>query len=252
MSSDQSTRPFVGPQTMPTDATGWWETERAAFVRSRIAALTEPGDVVVDVGCGRGTMLSDPQLYDRTSVCVDGYVWPEWTNSGPQLFVCAAAHALPFRDGSFDLVGSFDVLEHLEDDAAGLGEQRRVLRRDGHLVTAVPADPRLWSPHDEEVGHHRRYTAETFHSVAADCGVVPSRTTYFFSFLWLPARVLRNSGLRRQKSGPSTGPVARVVRSLISAVCATERWLLARWSLPIGSSLWIESSPTRTDHDGAS
>jgi len=230
---------------MPTDESGWWETERATFIRSRIVDLTAPGDRIVDVGCGRGTMLDSASLGDRKCIGVDGHIWPEWRSSS-QLFVCADADALPFRDGAFDLVGSFDVLEHLDDDQAGVVEQRRVLNETGHLVTAVPADPRLWSAHDEAVGHKRRYTRSSFLALAEQCRLTPQRSTYFFSFLWLPARLLRGSELRRSEPGASTGVVGRLVHAVIGVACATERWIMARRPLPFGSSLWIESVRSRT------
>jgi hypothetical protein len=126
---------------------------------------------------------------------------------------------------------------------AGLTEQRRVLSDRGRMVTAVPADPRLWSAHDEAVGHKRRYTRRTFGELAASCDVVAERSTYFFSFLWLPARVLRGSGLRQKEPGGSPGVFGNIVRRVIGAVCAMERWLLANATLPFGSSLWIESRP---------
>jgi SAM-dependent methyltransferase len=232
---------FVGPDTMPTDESGWWETERATFIRSQIVALTEQTDLILDVGCGRGTMLDDDAFATRTCISVDGHIWPEWERTQRQLYVCAEAHALPFRDGSFDLVGSFDVLEHLADDSRALAEQRRVLRVDGRVVTSVPADPRLWSAHDEAVGHHRRYTTESFSSVAEACGLQPTRTSHFFSFLWPPARLLRGSSKPREDPGSSTGVAGAVVQRVIAVLCAAERFVMRRFTLPVGTSLWIES-----------
>lgn len=236
---------------MPTSDSGWWETERAKFIRSRIVELTQPGSAVVDVGCGRGTMLDDPALRARRCIGVDGHIWLEWAKSTSQLFVCADADALPFRDGSFDLVGSFDVLEHLDDDAAGVAEQRRILRDDGRMVTAVPADPRLWSAHDEAVGHRRRYTRRTFNDLAAACGVTPIRSTYFFSFLWLPARALRRSKARQNEHAGTAGVLGSVARWSLGMACTVERRVLKRATLPFGSSLWAESSPGLSNPESA-
>src|SRR5690606_21084469 len=75
------------------------------------------------------------------------------------------ATALPAADESLDLVVAFDVLEHILDHDAAVGEVRRVLRPDGSFLVAVPADPRLWSAHDEAVDHVRRYTRATLTGV---------------------------------------------------------------------------------------
>jgi len=61
--------------------------------------------------------------------------------------------------GAYDVVLLLDVIEHLDDDVAGLRAARRCLRDEGLLVVAVPAYPSLWSAHDVALGHRRRYTA---------------------------------------------------------------------------------------------
>src|SRR6185295_6157089 len=65
--------------------------------------------------------------------------------------------ALPFADRSFDLVGAFDIVEHVEDDAAVFRELGRVLRDGGTLLLSVPLHPSFWTGFDALVGHFRRY-----------------------------------------------------------------------------------------------
>lgn len=229
-----------GPATMPSSATGWWEQERARFVRSRLHALSQPGQVVIDVGCGRADMLDDPSLSDRTRINVDSHRWAEWRGRSDMHFVVARADALPFADGVADVVGSFDVLEHLTDDAAALGEQRRITKRNGTLVAAVPADERLWSAHDDAVGHQRRYSLSTFADLANTVGLTVRRRSYFFAFLWLPAWLARRSPIRTSEPASGDGPAARIARLVIGALAAVERLILRRWSLPFGTSAWFE------------
>jgi len=54
-------------------------------------------------------------------------------------FVSASLLALPFADDGFDVVGCFEVLEHLPDPAAALRELARVARR--AVVLSVPHEP---------------------------------------------------------------------------------------------------------------
>jgi SAM-dependent methyltransferase len=59
----------------------------------------------------------------------------------------ASAETLPFRDGVFDLVFSFFVLEHVPNRDAALREMRRVLRPGGRVVAFVPNYvERLYAP----------------------------------------------------------------------------------------------------------
>lgn len=57
----------------------------------------------------------------------------------------------------FDVVGSFDVLEHIQQDSAFLRVCHRLLVPHGYLLLTVPAGMWLWSEVDAASGHVRRY-----------------------------------------------------------------------------------------------
>jgi SAM-dependent methyltransferase len=64
---------------------------------------------------------------------------------------------LPWRDGAFDLVAAFDVIEHVDDDDAALAELARVSIPGGMLLVSAPIHAARWTPFDDLVGHGRRY-----------------------------------------------------------------------------------------------
>lgn len=230
-----------GPSTVATQEGGWWEVERAHFIRGRIVSLLAADQSMLDVGCGRGTLLGERSLVPG-SMCVgvDSYIWPEWlTHNTNSFYVCALADQLPFRDGAFDVVGSFDVLEHLPDDEGAMREQARVVTSQGHVVASVPAHPKLWSAHDVDVGHRLRHTRRSLTALANSADLIPTRTTHFFSWLAPPAFVLRNKAKRGESPGNGWfvgGAVGRVAALL--STC--ERAVLRRFDLPVGTSLWAE------------
>jgi SAM-dependent methyltransferase len=61
----------------------------------------------------------------------------------------------------FDTILYVDVLEHIEDDRAETRRAADRLAAGGRLVVLSPAYPFLYSAFDAEIGHHRRYTAES-------------------------------------------------------------------------------------------
>jgi SAM-dependent methyltransferase len=65
--------------------------------------------------------------------------------------------ALPFADASFDLVCAFDIVEHVDDDAAALSELARVAAPGAALLLSVPLHESAWTGFDDFVGHRRRY-----------------------------------------------------------------------------------------------
>ncbi len=74
---------------------------------------------------------------------------------------------------------SLNVLEHIEDDAAALGEVARCLKAGGALFVLVPAHPALWTAMDQQVGHLRRYTAKSLRDTARRAGLTVQREGWF-------------------------------------------------------------------------
>lgn len=99
---------------------------------------------------------------------------------------------LPFENEYFDLVCAFDVLEHIENHDQALKEMQRVLKPGGHLFVTVPAYQFLWSEHDVINHHFRRYTRTNITQLfQKNTKLTKVRTSYFNTFLFLPAFIAR-------------------------------------------------------------
>jgi SAM-dependent methyltransferase len=64
---------------------------------------------------------------------------------------------LPYADAAFDLIGAFDILEHVDDDDDALSELSRVAAPGATLLLSAPLHASRWTAFDELVGHGRRY-----------------------------------------------------------------------------------------------
>ena len=69
-------------------------------------------------------------------------------------------HECGFGDASFDLVGLFEVLEHVPQDEQLLAEVARIVRPGGRLVVSVPLKMEHWNAFDKFAGHVRRFEPE--------------------------------------------------------------------------------------------
>src|SRR5690606_3954038 len=118
-----------------------------------------------------------------------------------------------------------------------LREQARVCRPGGHVVAAVPADPRLWSVHDEQVGHVRRYTAGSLDALGRRAGLAPDVTSHFFAYLWIPAWLSRRSKLRTSESAAGSGRFGGLVERVMAMLGRAERAWLRRRTIPFGTSI---------------
>jgi SAM-dependent methyltransferase len=197
----------------------WWFRERRVLLGRELRGM--PPGRALDIGAGAG---------GNTRVLVDRG-WQalalEYSADGAQIarergiqVVRADAMAVPIRDESVDLVVAFDVLEHLDDDRGAAEEIRRVLRPGGTALIAVPADPRLWSAHDDSVGHVRRYTRDTLLALMTGAGF-EIESVAAWNVLLRPVAAWR----RRRLAGSDVTELPTVVNLGLSAVIALERYL---------------------------
>jgi SAM-dependent methyltransferase len=176
----------TGPSTIDPDAINrrffsalWSETAMVAPERFNtwplLSALAEDAPDRLEVGCGLRPRLP---VAGTCFVDISREALPPLAGGGGRPAQGAVA-ALPFRNGSFDLVGAFDVIEHVADDRRILREFQRVTRPGATIVLSVPLDPRRWGPFDELVGHVRRYEAAELPGLLRQHDLVVERSAPF-------------------------------------------------------------------------
>ena len=82
-------------------------------------------------------------------------------------------------DVTYDLVCSFEVLEHLEDDVSALQDWHRFVAPGGHVLVSMPAWQERYNAWDEMVGHYRRYSPDQARSALADAGFVDAQVIVY-------------------------------------------------------------------------
>ena len=171
----------------------WWFRGRRAVIDAFLARAGLSGPLrVLDAGCGTGGNFASYALYgelegvDPSPAAVD-----YCHRRGFSGVVCGDAERLPFDDGRFDLVTATDVLEHVSDDRRALAEMRRVASSGGVLLLTVPAYRWLWSPEDEGLGHHRRYTYGRLRERLIEAGWAPALHSYFNTILLPPIAIAK-------------------------------------------------------------
>jgi SAM-dependent methyltransferase len=87
--------------------------------------------------------------------------------------------ALPFADGSFDLVCALDIVEHVDDDDKAWSELTRVTATGSILLISVPLHPSQWTAFDDFVGHCRRYEPDHLRARLAQSGLAVERSAIF-------------------------------------------------------------------------
>jgi SAM-dependent methyltransferase len=199
---------------------------------------------MLEIGCGTGYVLdgvhrAHPEMQlVGSELLEEGLVHARRRLPDVEL-VQMDARQMPY-EAEFDVIGAFDVLEHIDDDTGVLAEVVRALRPGGILLVTVPQHPWMWSPADDYAHHVRRYTRRELRAKLAGAGLTLRRTTSFVSIL-LPAmaasRVLQRGAEKRYDPVGEHERAARLRRPL-EATLRAERALIRRGvSLPAGGSL---------------
>jgi len=209
---------------------------------ARIAAGLAPGCRVLEVGCGTGNVLRVLEQTCPAGAVVGMDLFGEGLDHARRRARCPLLrgdlHQPPFR-ARFALIGMFDVLEHLADDAQALRDLGALLEPGGVLMLSVPAHPALWSYFDEASGHHRRYREEELRRKLVEAGYrVQYVTPYMAALLplmWLGRSLCRGSG---REAASLELRVIPVLNELLRLLLAPEAgWIARRRRLPFGASL---------------
>lgn len=219
--------------------THWWFAGRKHLLRALLSPRVEPDALILDAGCGTGLaeeVLSPMGAVIGLDIAAEAVAGRSCESA--ERLCLASVNPSPFRGETFDLVVALDIIEHIEDDEGAMREFHRITKPGGRLVVTVPAYEWLRSPHDDALGHYRRYGAPRLRRLMRDAGFRPTRITYAVAAP-LPAAVVFRL-LRRLLGGGSgsdmfevPGPLNRALTALMRA----EAGLLKHVNLPFGLSV---------------
>ncbi|HEY6044608.1 MAG TPA: methyltransferase domain-containing protein, partial [Nitrosospira sp.] len=148
------------------------------------------------------------------------------------------ARKIPF-ESEFDVIGAFDVLEHIEEDEKVLAQIFHAVLPGGGIILTVPQHRFLWSQQDEYACHVRRYEAEELSNKVEQAGFQVERATSFVSLL-LPLMFL--SRLSKRKPVENYDPtqefqISGLLNGILETVLDLERMIIrAGFSFPAGGS----------------
>ncbi|MGE0816952.1 MAG: class I SAM-dependent methyltransferase [Vicinamibacterales bacterium] len=232
--------------TSRAERTHFWFRGFRRFVTPWLAEAARHRTALRLLDCGCGTGVNLPLLarhgtaygFDLTARGL------EFARArGEPRVARASIDAMPFPDGVFDVVTSFDVLYALPDDveAQALREMARVLKPGGAALVTVAAFESLRGGHGALSQEVRRYTRATLASRFARAGFDVERTSYTHATLFPLLFAVRAVQRRRAGRSPDVNeaeiavPMAPV-NAALSAALAVESWVLPRMNLPFGSS----------------
>jgi SAM-dependent methyltransferase len=224
----------------------FWFRSRNRLIIWALRRYFPRAESFMEIGCGTGYVLSGireafPELaLFGSEIFTAGLCFAAGRLPGVELFQMNARD-IPFRE-EFDVVGAFDVLEHIKEDEEVLAQMYQATRKSGGIILTVPQHAFLWSQTDEYARHVRRYNARDLKEKCERAGFTVVRMTSFVSLL-LPLLMLSRAKqqlLREKVEDASEFKISPLMNATLERALDAERAAIrSGLSLPAGGSLLL-------------
>jgi len=230
----------------PLEAGNFWFRARNRLIIWALQRYFPNARSFMEIGCGTGFVLSGiREALPTLTLCGSeifsaGLAFAANRLPGVELFQMNARR-IPFRE-EFDVIGAFDVLEHIQEDEEVLSQMYQAVRKGGGILIAVPQHPFLWSQVDDYARHARRYRARELKEKVSRAGFSVTRLTSFVSLL-LPLLMLAR--FKQRSNSAEFDPlsefnISTVMNTTLEKILDGERQLIrAGVSFPAGGSLLL-------------
>jgi SAM-dependent methyltransferase len=208
----------------------YWNRARNHVVRLMAEGVTGAGEIILEVGCGRGIVVDHLRSEGLNCYGVDLAPVDPLASVRKSVFPGVQATDLPaaFR-ASVSTLLLLDVIEHVEDPVALLKSLLASFHKTANLIVTVPAASELWSNYDAFYGHLRRYDIAMAEELAEAADLELVETRYLFRLLHPPAVILKALG--RDRSVELRAPrsiISRVLHELMARICVLDYRILPK------------------------
>jgi SAM-dependent methyltransferase len=226
------------------EAEHFWFVVRNELIVGLIGKFFPGARGFLEVGCGNGAVLraiAQSRPWERlvgSELHPSGLTYARKRLPTSVEFVQMDARNIPALD-VFDVVGAFDVIEHIADDEAVLRGMRAATRTGGGTIIAVPQHPWLWSRADDIAHHQRRYRRGELEEKLSRNGFEVLFSSSFTALLLPLMAASRLKGRSRETDDDVTREfkLNRRINDVFIAILRAEiRMTLAGWRWPAGGS----------------
>lgn len=229
------------------DSKHWWFVARRRIIGMLLSRYASRRPMrLLEIGAGTGSNLAMLQRFGSVDAVEpdDDARAIAAARSGIAVQAGHLPDGVTLPDQSYDMILLLDVLEHIEDDLGTLRMLKSKLAPGGRLLLTVPSAPWMWSGHDVEHHHYRRYSADQLDAVLVSAGFTVRHRTHYNSLLYPLIAMARIIGKISKKEGGDDAMPPALINTALEKTFGLERFWIARLNIPFGVSLAAVAEPS--------
>jgi SAM-dependent methyltransferase len=233
-----------------SEDSNFWFVKRAQLIVVLLRKFFPNAERILEIGCGTGSVLlalrtAFPRLkLAGSELLPTGLAFARRRTDLSVLLLQMDARSIPAVE-EFDVIGAFDVLEHIKEDEQVMSQIYSALKPGAGTIISVPQHPWLWSPADRAACHQRRYVRGELETKLRRVGFRVLHSTSFNSLLLPLMGASRMAMVLRERAGVKLKSLSELqvpnwLNQTLSLVLSLELALTCRgvcW--PIGGSRFV-------------
>lgn len=242
--------PSYFSQLAELEASNWWFRSRNRVLLWVLKSKISTFHNLLEVGCGTGYVLEGIQKAFPTAKIHGAEYYEEGLSFARARIPTASFSQLDVtkmtETNHYDVIGAFDVIEHIEEDQTALTNLARALKSTGKLIISVPQHQWLWSNTDEAACHVRRYSSKDLEHKLLQAGLKLDYKSSFVSLL-VPIMFISRQRSKKLEADPmSELKSSRLLNFTLEIIMMLELLLMKSGiKFPIGGSLLVVASKAK-------
>tara|TARA_B100000945_G_C20365886_1_gene589577 strand:- start:81 stop:806 length:726 start_codon:yes stop_codon:yes gene_type:complete len=199
---------------LANDFTNWWYQGRKEILKYLISKNDFKVPInILEIGPGVGVNIEILQMYGEVDILeVDEY-FIELIRENKKIEVKSIFKSFNVIDKEYDLVVFLDVLEHIENPKKFIQNIDKIMKQTGIGIISVPAYQGLFSEHDKNLKHFRRYNWSTLSNDLSSKFKIIKKFGY--NFLLLPIRFIQIKIIKSAISDTIVNPIVNYILTKI-------------------------------------
>lgn len=216
----------------------WWFCSRRDIILKLLKKFSIKSRIL-DIGCSKGVLINLLKLHGYKNVYgidISKKAVLLCKKRGLKNIYLQGVENTKFPSNKFDIIICSDVLEHIKNQDKAIIEINRILKLGGKVICFVPAFNFLWSSHDIENMHYRRYSKNELYFLFKKNGYNILKISYWNFLLFTPVLILNHL----KKSNDNLYYLNRYLNYILSSLLKIENWFLMKgFCFPFGISVFI-------------